>query len=174
MTHEKVESFVILDFEASSLSLKSWPIEIGLSWIEEGAVQTWSSLIRPAATWDLDDWSSQSAAVHRIAFSNLAAAASAQDVAQIFLKILAGRQLVSDAPEFETRWLTRLLHAAGHDEIPSIENFERVSFALYSGYALDMLYETLERRAAPHRAGPDSARLANSWLRAARYQNPMA
>ena len=113
MTHEKVESFVILDFEASSLSLKSWPIEIGLSWIEGGAVQTWSSLIRPAATWDLDDWSSQSAAVHRIAFSNLAAAASVQDVAQVFLEILAGRQLVSDAPEFETRWLTRLLQSYG-------------------------------------------------------------
>jgi len=174
MKHEKVESYAILDFEASSLSLKSWPIEIGLSWIEEGAVQTWSSLICPAATWDLDDWSSQSATVHRIAFSNLAAAASAQEVAQTFLNILAGRQLVSDAPEFETHWLTRLLYAAGYDVTPSIENFERVSFALYSGYALDILYETLERRAAPHRAGPDSARLANSWLRAARYQNPMA
>ncbi|MGY9039399.1 MAG: 3'-5' exonuclease [Rhodobacterales bacterium] len=169
MTQDTFEHYAILDFEASSLSLKSWPIEIGLSWIENSAVQTWSTLIRPDAIWDLDDWSPQSAAVHRIAFSNLAAAPSAQDVAKAFLKILAGRQLVSDAPEFETHWLTRLLHAAGTSEIPFIDNFDRISFALYSGYALDMVYETLERRLAPHRAGPDSARLANSWLKAARY-----
>ena len=76
---------------------------------------------------------------------------------------------MSDAPEFETHWLTRLLHAGGYDEVPSIESFEHISFALYSGYALDMLYETLERRAAPHRAGPDSARLAKSWLKASRF-----
>jgi len=99
-------------------------------------------------------------------------ASSVQDVAQIFLNILAGRQLVSDAPEFETRWLARLLHARGYSEIPAIEHYDRISFALYSGYALDMVYETVERGAAPHRAGPDSARLATGWLKASRHQTP--
>lgn len=169
MTRDKIENFAILDFEASSLSLESWPIEIGLSWIDKGAVQTWSSLISPAATWDMNDWSHLSAAVHKIEFSSIAGAPSVQVVSQAFLKTLAGRHLVSDAPEFETHWLTRLLHAGGYDEVPSIESFEHISFALYSGYALDMLYETLERRAAPHRAGPDSARLAKSWLKASKF-----
>jgi len=44
-----------------------------------------------------------------------------------------------------------------------------VSFASFSGLALDMLYETLEQRTAPHRAGPDSARLAHAWRKAMQY-----
>tara|TARA_R110002110_G_scaffold349867_1_gene559977 strand:- start:579 stop:749 length:171 start_codon:yes stop_codon:yes gene_type:complete len=46
------------------------------------------------------------------------------------------------------------------------EDFHEASFALFDGYALDMLYETLEQHPAPHRAGPDSARLASAWLKA--------
>ena len=58
-----VEKIAILDFEASSLSEASWPIEIGLSWLDHGEVRTWSSLIRPAPDWAIDDWSPQSASV---------------------------------------------------------------------------------------------------------------
>ena len=174
MRQTEITDFAILDFEASSLSVQSWPIEIGLSWIERGAVQTWHSLIRPATDWDLADWSPQSAAVHGIPLSDLEAAPSASSVAREFLNILEGRQLVSDAPEFEARWLSRLLGAIGENQIPLIEDFDSVSFAMFSNYALDMLYETVERRPAPHRAGPDSARLARGWLRATQLQAPDA
>jgi hypothetical protein len=174
MKQTEITSFAILDFEASSLSTQSWPIEIGLSWIQSDTVQTWHSLIRPASEWNLADWSPQSAAVHGIPLSDLEDAPSASNVAQEFLNILEGRQLVSDAPEFEARWLSRLLTAGGEDQLPPIEDFDGVSFAMYSGYALDMVYETVERRPAPHRAGPDSARLARGWLRATRLQMPGA
>lgn len=47
-------NFVILDFEASGLDAGGWPIEIGLSGIgEDGAVGTWSSLIRPDLGWSM-------------------------------------------------------------------------------------------------------------------------
>ena len=165
-----VEKFAILDFEASSLSEASWPIEIGLSWLDHGEVRTWSSLIQPAHDWEIDDWSPQSAAVHGIPLSELSEAPSATEVAETFFKVLGGRRLVSDAPEFETRWLDRLFRAAGRAENPSVEDFDGASFAMFEGYALDLLYETVERRPAPHRAGPDSARLARGWLKAAEHQ----
>lgn len=165
-----VEKIAILDFEASSLSEASWPIEIGLSWLEHGEVRTWSSLIHPAHDWEIDDWSPQSAAVHGISLSELTEAPSTTEVAETFFKVLGGRRLVSDAPEFETRWLDRLLRAAGRAENPSIEDFDGTSFAVFEGYALDLVYETIERRPAPHRAGPDTARLARGWLKASQHQ----
>ena len=170
MTKASIENFAILDFEASSLSQESWPIEVGLSWIANGHVQTWSSLIQPAPTWDPDDWSSQSASVHGIPFSELADAPSPTEVVETLLNVLGHRRLVSDAAEFEARWLARLMEAGGRSDVPAIEDFDAVSFAAYRGYALDLLYETVERRPAPHRAGPDTARLARGWLRASQHQ----
>lgn len=168
-----IENFAILDFEASSLSRESWPIEVGLSWIESGSVETWSSLIRPDPAWDLGDWSPQSAEVHGIPLSDLDEAPSATEVAEAFLNVVGRRILASDAPEFEARWLGRLIRAAGRTEVPSIEDFDGLSFAMFEGYALDILYETVERRPAPHRAGPDTARLARGWLKAAEHQQSL-
>lgn len=164
-----IEQFATLDFEASSLSEDSWPIEVGLSWLEGGEVRTWSRLIRPASEWNLADWSPHSAVVHGIALEYLEDAPGACKVAKELLAQLGGRMLVSDAPEFETRWLSRLMKAALMDVTPAIENYHQVSFASFSGLALDMLYEALERRPAPHRAGPDSARLVHAWRIALQY-----
>lgn len=165
-----IDEYAVLDFEASSLSVASWPIEVGLSWFENGEVQTWSSLIRPAARWDRSDWSEQSAAVHRISFSELEDAPCPIDVATELFSRLGNRILLSDAPTFEVQWLGSLLDAARYTTaVLPVQNYHDASFALFEGFALDMLYETLERRAAPHRAGPDSARLARAWLVAVRY-----
>lgn len=169
MMSTSIEKFATLDFEASSLSPHGWPIEIGLSWIEHGSLQTWSSLICPDPAWDPADWSPQSAAVHGIPMTDLETAPPATQVAESFLRVLGDRRLVSDAPEFEMRWLSRLLQVNGCERMPRIEDFDGISFALFEGFALDMLYETLERRPAPHRAGPDSARLAGAWLKATAY-----
>ena len=164
-----IENYATLDFEASSLSNESWPIEVGLSWLENGDVRTWSSLIRPAPNWELPDWSLQSAAVHGIALKNLHSAPSAVEVLDDLLKNLAGKTPVSDAPVFEARWLSRLFKAGSRTIIPSIKDYHEISFSNFSGLALDMVYESLERHPAPHRAGPDSARLANAWRKALTY-----
>ncbi|MCB1313229.1 MAG: hypothetical protein KDK29_15740, partial [Sedimentitalea sp.] len=137
-----------------------------VSWLEFGEVRTWSSLIRPAPGWNLSDWSPQSALVHGIARDALREAPAASAVADDLRARLAGRVPVSDAPEFDARWLSRLLHAGGYGTAPRIEDYDRVSSAQFSGLALDRLYETLERHRAPHRAGPDSARLVKAWRNA--------
>lgn len=170
LTHvSEVENYAMLDFEASSLSLESWPIEVGLSWLEGGETQTWSSLIRPAPEWEMSDWSAQSAAVHGIAIEALLDAPTALAVIDNLFNNLAGKTMLSDAPDFEQRWLARLLNAAGRTSAPSIRDYHHISFHLFSGLALDMLYESLERNIAPHRAGPDSARLAKAWAKARHY-----
>ena len=71
------------------------------------------------------------------------------------------------------KWRKPFLMSSGAADSPPIEDFDAVSFAVFSGYALDMLYETVERRPAPHRAGPDTARLARGWLRAAEHQSSL-
>lgn len=170
MTWTDIEKFAMLDFEASSLSDKSWPIEVGISWIAAGKVQTWSSLIQPDPTWDISDWSLQSEAVHNIPLMSLKTAPKADCVALDLIEKVAERTLISDAPPFEQFWLQQLL---GEDtEVPPrlIEDYHAVSFALFDGFALDVLYEKLERTKAPHRAGPDSARLASGWVRACEFQ----
>jgi DNA polymerase III epsilon subunit-like protein len=166
MSKNGIEGYAALDFEASSLSAHSWPIEVGISWIEEKQVKTWSSLIRPHPVWDTSDWSSKSEAVHGIPLLDLQAAPPAAQVASELLTMASGLILTSDAPEFEFHWLSRLFDAWGCAQAHEIEDFHAVSFRLYSGFALDMLYETLEQTKVPHRAGPDSARLAGGWLKA--------
>lgn len=170
MTCTDIERFAVLDFEASSLSDKSWPIEVGISWISEGKVQTWSSLIQPDPTWDLSDWSSQSEAVHNIPFRCLKAAPKADRVAMDLIEKASGRTLISDARTFEQYWLEQLLGVDAEAPPHLIEDYHAVSFALFDGFALDVLYEKLERTKVPHRAGPDSARLASGWLRAREFQ----
>jgi DNA polymerase III epsilon subunit-like protein len=155
---------IFLDFEASSLSQDSWPIEIGLSWVEIDAVRTWSSLIRTDPSWDSTDWSPQSAAVHRISVENLRQAPTPQSVVAAFMTICSGAPLISDAPGFDQRWLDRLMHTQADARDLVVGDFHSAAFSSFHGYALDIVYESLERTRVPHRAGPDSARLARAWL----------
>lgn len=47
---------MFLDFEASSLSSRSWPIEIGLAWFgHDGAIMSEGRLIRPDPSWPMED-----------------------------------------------------------------------------------------------------------------------
>ncbi|MBU2359980.1 MAG: hypothetical protein KKB02_13795 [Alphaproteobacteria bacterium] len=73
--------FVFVDFEASSLDADSWPIEVGVAWISDGTVHSWSSLIRPETHWKRSAWSAASAQVHGITLSDLDTAPSAYGVA---------------------------------------------------------------------------------------------
>lgn len=106
----------------------SWPIEVGLAWLDERKVVVESRLIRPRPEWPEDDWNPVSEEVHGIPRSDLDDAASADDVASWLWETVAGRQLVSDAPEFDQRWLDRLLDRPG----PLIDDFDRVVWQAFS------------------------------------------
>ena len=158
----KTDTIIFLDFEASSLAADSWPIEIGLSWIESGAVQTWSSLICPRSTWVSSGWSPKSARVHRIPREELDDAPAADIVARVAMEVIGGRTLICDAPEFDGAWWSRLTEGMEVGDL-RLMDFGKAAADTFDDTTLDWVYEGLERRHAPHRAGPDSARLAGAW-----------
>ena len=162
---KNVDRVMTLDFESSSLSPDSWPIEVGLSWIAHDQVCTWSSLICPAPSWDPDDWSSVSSGIHNIPYSAIIAAPAATQVAHALYDRISGRQLVSDNPAFEMRWARKLMKLIGVPT-PLVHDFDNLVHEVFRDHSvvLDHLYEKMEKIPHPHRAGDDSRRLARALL----------
>src|SRR3569623_3275924 len=98
-----------LDFEASSLADRSYPIEVG--WVfADGAGE--SHLIRPAPEWT--DWSEEAQAIHGIDRAELLAkGTSHEEVAHRMVDVLTGHPLCASAPSWDGKWLSALLRAAG-------------------------------------------------------------
>ena len=162
-----------LDFEASGLDAEGWPIEVGLCWIDGNLdIQTFDSLIRPVPEWPEHAWSPASAAVHGIPRRDLDDAPDATTVIQNLLHALDGRIALSDAPEFDQVWLDTLFAASDFTDAFRLRDFDGVTMAAFPSRALDALYEYLHRKKAPHRAGPDSRRLASAWCAGLKFDDP--
>jgi hypothetical protein len=100
---------VFLDFEASSLSKQSYPIEV--AWVfEDGRSE--AHLIRPTETWT--DWDPRSEAIHHIERAQLIRdGVEPAEVAGRMIDVLAGHDLLASAPSWDGKWLSTLLRAAG-------------------------------------------------------------
>ena len=100
-----------LDFEASSLSDTSYPIEV--AWSDpEGNVQ--SSLISPQSVDGWTDWSPASQKIHQIPREELIA--SGKPPAWVCARMredLGGQILFTDSVRYDGFWLARLFTAAG-------------------------------------------------------------
>ncbi|WP_132656852.1 MULTISPECIES: transcriptional regulator [unclassified Rhizobium] len=100
---------VFLDFEASSLSKKSVPIEVAWAF-EDGRSR--SILIRPAADWS--DWAEDAEAIHGISRELLASQGlPVNQVATEMIEVLTGHDLYASAPSWDGKWLSILLRASG-------------------------------------------------------------
>lgn len=154
---------IFLDFEASSLDKASWPVEWGVAWIAGDEVSATSMLIKPHPDWPMSAWSPVSADIHGIDLETLKEAVPAEDAAQSLMDLIRGKTLVSDAPEYEARWLKRMVDLTG-DDLPEIHDFDEIAARVCKGNdrALDHLYEKLERIKAPHRAAQDALRRARA------------
>jgi hypothetical protein len=101
---------IFLDFEASSLSKASYPIEFGYV-REDGKGE--AMLIRPAPGWE--EWDEAAAAVHRITQEELAAhGVDHVTVCTRVIELAAGNILYASAPSWDGHWLSMLLRAAGY------------------------------------------------------------
>lgn len=169
MYREDAEQFIFIDFEASGLGPPSWPIEIGLSWIENAEVRTWSSLIRPAADWTMEAWDPVSARVHGIPLDQLADAPDAGKVAAEAAKLISGKTICSDAPKHDEKWARRLLLEGAQPISLRIFDIYSAFEHVLSGMGMDQAYEKLARLPAPHRAGPDAERYARALLHGLKY-----
>ncbi len=100
---------VFVDFEASSLSKQSFPLEVG--WVFEDG-RSMSFLIHPAPDWT--DWSDEAEAIHGISLEKLQRdGASVETVARTMVETLAGHELFASAPSWDGKWLSALLRSAG-------------------------------------------------------------
>jgi hypothetical protein len=154
----QLDRLLFVDCEASSAGPGGYPIEVGWAWLEpDGAIRQEALLIRPDPYWQKEAWDPNAEAVHRIGRRKLEAGMPAEQVAQRLARRWDGCVLVSDAPAFDGMWL-RLLWELG----------ARPRHGLIGiGAIAGMLPETgrralaaIWRAPAPHRAGPDAARLA--------------
>jgi hypothetical protein len=100
---------VFLDFEASSLAKRSYPIEV--AWVfADGRSE--SHLILPAPDWT--DWDAEAEAIHGIDRSTLLLDGTPHRVvANRMMEVVAGHDLLVSAPSWDGKWLSALLRAAG-------------------------------------------------------------
>jgi hypothetical protein len=79
------------------------------------------------------------------------------------LTVLGDRFALSDAPGFERFWLEQLLEAAQFLNQVDIRDFDATTFEIFFPAVLDQMYEHMTRGRTKHRAGPDSAKMAQAW-----------
>jgi hypothetical protein len=100
---------VFIDFEASGLGKRGFPIEVGWA-AEDGSEE--AHLIRPAPGWE--EWSAEAERVHGLSLDRLLRDGEPHDaVARRMVDTLSGHALYASAPSWDGQWLSRLLRAAG-------------------------------------------------------------
>ena len=154
---------VTLDFEASSLSDRSYPIEVGVArWSAPDApIMTWSSIIRPSPEWKRSgDWSQESEKVHGIPRSEL-------DEGMLPRLLLAKLDdIVGDALAFcdggvnDSFWMRRLSLAAGRSPDFALGDLDALMISL-PDVMQDRAKAWLLQNPVTHRAGEDSLRHMN-------------
>lgn len=105
-------ALVFLDFEASSLAKRGYPIEVAWVFADARYGQEETHLIRPAPKWT--DWDPEAEAVHGISRDTLAGKGEPFDrVAARMVEVLGGHTLLASAPSWDGKWLSALLRTAG-------------------------------------------------------------
>jgi hypothetical protein len=98
-----------LDFEASSLSPDSYPIEVAWS-NEDSSIE--SHLISPASVESWTDWDFVAESIHGIRRQQLLADGKHPLlICNRMNEQLAGKTVYTDAPQFDGMWLSRLFSA---------------------------------------------------------------
>lgn len=105
-------NFLIVDCEASSLSMQSYPIEVG--WSAWESDETGSLLIKSEETRPARDWDSRAEAVHGISRDLVACnGVPASCAAEVVLALARGRRIIADQPAWDGAWLRLLLSTIG-------------------------------------------------------------
>jgi hypothetical protein len=161
-------NIVCIDFEASSLDERGFPIEAAIAEAATGQVRAW--LIRPTPAWlDHGDWSAEAEALHGLALARVTAEGRpVAEVAREIAAALVGKRALSDNPGFDAAWLAALLAAAG-EPVPARQLDDFTSFAhglaARQGRRTDIALakaqaEAWSRFPHQHRAGSDARRNA--------------
>ena len=106
----KLKQPLFIDFEASSLNLDSYPIEVAWS-LEDGSIE--SHLINPYAIDSWLDWDPMAQTLHGLSRNTLSNEGKHPKwVAQRMNEVLADKVLLTNAYEFDLDWCETLFKAA--------------------------------------------------------------
>jgi hypothetical protein len=163
-----------LDFEASSLSKTSFPVEV--AWVfEDGRFA--SLLIKPNDDWT--DWSQKAEALHGLSRGLLRSeGVPAAQVARQMVDELSVHDLFASAPSWDGKWLSVLLRGGGLPRHAlrlrkSDEAFLEVARGSWADAADDELQAMVSeiiratevRNSPAHRALPDARLELERWIR---------
>ena len=141
---------LFIDFEASSLSGKSYPIEVAWS-DQEGQIE--SLLINPEhypANWT--DWDPSSERIHGLSRAYLVEHGKPPlMVAERMNQQLQDQVLYSDAPEYDGVWLRRLFDAAGLEAAFELADATKLLHSLHPEY-IRFSEKAREKAGGIHRA----------------------
>lgn len=163
---------VFIDFEASSLSGFSYPIEVAWG---SGVDDIHSCLISPSQCHDCIDWDNDSELLHGLTRRQLVEKGLPMDeVCDRLNGAMQGRQVYSDANGYDNLWLEKLFHAAGRGRpgfaIRHVDELlcERLAPLMVHRRELVAALEELHREARAkvprqHRAGWDVRFLIALW-----------
>ncbi|MEJ0023590.1 MAG: hypothetical protein WDN76_09305 [Alphaproteobacteria bacterium] len=155
-------SIVFLDFEASSLSPESWPVEVGYA----GACGAEDAfLLSRHREWSMEYWDRNSANLHGISLADLDEfGVPAEAAIDRLAKKLGNAIVVSDAPDFENHWLRRISTAAGKPTPFVVQDWEEYLPAGQSEAERKALTEQARKQeGVRHRAGPDARVMRAVW-----------
>jgi len=154
-----VKTMYIIDFEASSLSRASYPIEVAWGRTPDAVI---SYLLNPEKMAGWTDWNTKSFELHHISRNLLIKKGEdPRRVAARMVQELAGEAVYSDEPQFDTLWKDRLLTDTGHD--PGLIRIKNLKYYLNKIIKIhcpgkrymDLFQEFSTAKSVCHRAGKD-------------------
>jgi hypothetical protein len=160
--HERLPwPLIVLDFEASALGMRSFPIEVGLAiWPSlRSKINVWSTLIKPTEGWLAKGvWKAEAEAIHGLSSADLADGMHPAEVMAKLNELVSGTPCWCDGGSQEDYWLGTLGYAAGALPTFKLRDWDALGGALSKdGYR--RMVEWMEHHPAPHRAGADAERL---------------
>ena len=148
-----------LDFEATSLSNDSHPIEIGVARWEGpgGEATTWSALIAPTDEWTArGSWSIQSQGIHGISPDMLERGMDPRAVMALLNdRCPIGTLAFCDGGRFDARWLSELATAADVEPRLHLGSWHRL-IRCFDQEAAARIRGHRAPHEIVHRAGPDA------------------
>lgn len=154
-----------VDFEASGLGARTWPIEVGWAF-EDGAGE--SHLISPAPEWSMDNWDPGAERLHGVTTKMLSdLGANASLVCDRMMKALAGCDVYSDAPDWDGYWMMRLFDAAGRKSAIRLKDFASLMPPVSAEQKATLLASADSMAPRRHRAAEDALHLATLYRLAA-------
>lgn len=152
---------LFVDFESSGLHKGSYPVEMAICGLD---LQPRSFLIRPHATWTMDDWSIISEQVHGISRQQTEEeGVDIDDLMEVLQDGYRGIWLLSDNPGMDHFWFLRMATAAREMIYKPVfcDHMEYMGhLAVMHGRSIDFLVSLYDDAKAvyprTHRAGPDA------------------